>query len=123
MTSGKTPMEAEAFAKSDISKIGRRAKENKMQFNEAKSKAMLITRKRSNKSINIYLNNRKLEAVEEMKYLGIYFDSRLTFDNHIQYTAENSTKLYYMLGRSAKLYWGLGHKALKPYMKGHRFPS
>jgi hypothetical protein len=47
-----------------------------------------------------------------MKYLGIYFDSRLTFDKHIQYKPK-TTKLIYMLGRSAKLYWDLGHKALK----------
>jgi hypothetical protein len=39
-----------------------------MQFNESKSKAMLITRKRSNDVINIYLNNRRLEQVKEMKY-------------------------------------------------------
>jgi hypothetical protein len=57
-----------------------------------------------------------------MKYLGIYFDSRLTFDKHIQYKAENSTKLIYMLGRSAKLYWGLGHIALKSIYEGAQIP-
>jgi len=46
-----------------------------MQFNETKSKAMLITKKRNNTNINIYLNNRRLEVIKEMKYLGIYFDS------------------------------------------------
>ena len=51
--------------------------------------------------------------VKEMKYLGIYFDSQFTFDNHIRHIAEKSTKLIYMLGKSAKLQWGLGHKALK----------
>jgi hypothetical protein len=122
MTYGKTPKEAEVFANSDTSKIERWAKENKMQFNEAKSKAKLIKRKRSNKLINIYLNNKKLEVVEGMKYLGIYFDSRLTFDKDIQYTAENSTKLIYMLGRSVKLYWGLGHKALKTIYEGALIP-
>jgi ribonuclease HI len=122
MTYGKTPKEAEAFANSDTSKIERWAKEIKMQFNEAKAKAMLITRKRCNKLINVYLNNKKLEEVEEMKYLGIYFDSRLTFDKHIQYTAENSTKLIYMLGRSAKFYWGLGYKALKTIYEGALIP-
>jgi len=53
--------------------------------------------------INIYLNNRRLEQVKEIKYLGIYFDSRLTFDKHIENTAEKSTTLIYMLGKPAKL--------------------
>ena len=47
---------------------------------------MLITRKRGNTNINIniYLKNRRLELIKEMKYLGIYFDSRITFDSHIK---------------------------------------
>jgi hypothetical protein len=89
MTKGNTATEAEAFANSDLAKIEKWAKENKMQFNETKSKAMLITRKRNTLSINIYLNNSRLEVVKEMKYLGIYFDSRFTFYRHIQYVAEN----------------------------------
>jgi hypothetical protein len=73
-----------------------------MQFNEFKSKAMLISRKRSNDNINIYLNNRRLEQVKEIKYLGIYFGRRLTFNKHTENTAEKSTTLIYMLGKSAK---------------------
>jgi ribonuclease HI len=112
MTKGNTPTEAEVFANSDLAKIEKWAKENKM----------LTNRKRNNENINIYLNNRRLEVVEEMKYLGIYFDSRLTFDKHIKYIAENSTKLIHMLGRSAKLQWGLGHKSLKAIYEGTLIP-
>ena len=118
LTKGKTPSEAETFAKLDLAKIETWAKDNKMQFNENKSKVMLITRKRNIESINIYINNRMLEIVKEMKYLGIYFDNRLTFNTHIKYLAENSTKLIHMLGWSAKLQWGLGNKALKTIYEG-----
>jgi len=76
-----------------------------VQFNETKFKAVLISRKSNNENINICLNSRRLEVVKEMKYLGIYFNSHLTFYKHIQYRAENSTKLIHMLGRSAKLQW------------------
>ena len=61
------------------------AKDNKMLFNDTKSKAMLITRKMNNENINIYLKNIRLEVVKELKYLGIYFNSRLTFDKHEVY--------------------------------------
>ena len=44
MTKGNTPTEAEAFANSDFAKVENWAIENKMQFSESKSKAMLITR-------------------------------------------------------------------------------
>jgi hypothetical protein len=108
MTEGNPTSEAEVFANSDLAKIEKWAKENKMHFNETKSKAMLVTRKRINENIKIYLKSRRLELVKEMKY-GIYFDSRLTFDKHIKYIAEKSTKLIHMLSRSTKLQRGLGH--------------
>jgi hypothetical protein len=76
LTHGKTLSEAQEYANSDLAKIENWARENKMQFNESKYKAMLITRKRSRDDIHIFLNNRRLEQVTEMKYLGIYFDSR-----------------------------------------------
>ena len=122
MTQGKTPSEAEVYANSDLARIGKWAKENKMQFNEFKCKAMLISRKRSNDNINIYLNNRRLEQVKEIKYLRIYFDSRLKFDEHIENITEKSTTLIYMLCKSAKLQWGFVHKSLKTIYEGALIP-
>jgi hypothetical protein len=118
LTHGKTLSEAEVYANSDLAKIENWARENKMQFNKSKSKAMLITRKRSCVDINIYFNNRRLEQVSEMKYLGIYFDNRLTFYKHIEHIAEKSRTLIYMLSKTAKLHWGLGHKSLKTVYEG-----
>jgi hypothetical protein len=46
MTQGKTPAEGEEFGNCDFVGIEKWEKENKMQFNESKSKATLITRKR-----------------------------------------------------------------------------
>jgi len=45
MTRGNTPSEAEMFANSDLAKVEKWAKDNKMLFNDNKSKAILITRK------------------------------------------------------------------------------
>jgi hypothetical protein len=110
------------FANSDLTNIEKWANENKMQFNETKSKVMLITRKRYNKNINMYLNNRKLEVVNELKYPGIYFNIRLTFDKHTRYKGDSFTKMIHMLGRSAKLQWGLGHKSFKTIYEGALIP-
>jgi hypothetical protein len=48
-----------------------------------------------------------------MKYLGIYFDSNLSFHKHIEHVTEKSRKMIYMLGKRAKLTLGLGYKYLK----------
>jgi len=119
LTYGETTSEAEAYTNSDLAKIENWAKQNKMQFNELKSKTMLIARKRkrNREDINIYLNNR-LEQVKEMKYLGIYFDNRLIFHKHTEHITGKSRKMIYMLGKTAKLNWGLGHKSLKTIYEG-----
>jgi hypothetical protein len=113
LTYGKTLPEVEAYVNSDLVKLKKWAWDNKMKFNESKSKAMIITRKRRRDKINIFLNNRSLEQVNVMKYLGIHFDRRLLFYKHIEQVAEKSRALTYMLNRTAKLHWGPRHKSLK----------
>ena len=78
LTRGKCTFDAVNYANQDLQKIEIWARENKMHFNENKSEVLLVTKKTSgdNRTLNIYLNNKHLEQVSELKYLGIYFDSR-----------------------------------------------
>ena len=122
LTYGKTLSEAEAYANSDLAVTEKWAQENKMKFNEAKSKVLLISSRRRLGNVTIFLNNRKLEQVNVMKYMGIHFDSRLSFYKHIEQLADKSRALIYMLSRTAKLHWGLGHKSLKTIYEGAIVP-
>jgi Reverse transcriptase (RNA-dependent DNA polymerase). len=115
---GKTLSEAEAYTNSDLAIIEKWVGENKMKFNEAKSKVLLTTRKRRIGKFKIFLNNRSLEQLNVMKYLGIHFDSTLSFYKNIKQVADKSRALTYMLNRTAKLLWGLGHKSLKMIYEG-----
>ena len=85
-----------------------------MHFNENKSKVSLVTTKTSghNRTLNIYLNNKHLEQVSEIKYLGIYFDSRFSFDRHVDYIIGKCIPIINMLAKSAKVKLGMGHLAL-----------
>ena len=82
--------EAENIMNAELGKISTWARENKLQFNEQKSQVMLLTRRRrkENKEIKIYLKNRPLIQVNSMRYLGIIFDYKLTFKEHINYMSE-----------------------------------
>jgi len=93
-------------------------------FNEQKSKAMVVTRKkrRENKEVSIYLNNKPLEQVKNIKYLGIVLDSKLNFREHIMHITGKCNKLIHELAKSAKLGWGLNHEALHTTYKGAILP-
>ena len=83
ITRGESVREAENFANIDMSKIKAWSKRNKVGFNEAESKTMLISRwkRKEAKEIKIYLNNKPIEQFTTMKYLGIVIDASLNLAN------------------------------------------
>ena len=106
---GESVREAENFANIEMSKINAWSKRNKVGFNEAKSKTMLILRRKRKeaKEIKIYLNNKPIEQVTTMKYLGIVIDDKFKFSQHISHAAGNCAKRIFSLSKSAKILWGL----------------
>jgi hypothetical protein len=92
---------------------------NNLEFNDKKSKVLFISRKRNNnREVNIYLNYRRLDQTEELRYLGIYLDSKFNFNARIDRIVAKSITLINMLAKTAKLQWGLGHKSLKTIYDG-----
>jgi len=63
-----------------------------------------------------------LEQVNKIKNLGIIFDSKMTFRDHVNYVEEKCTKLIFTLSKSAKVTWGLKHTALKTIYTGGILP-
>ena len=116
--------ETENFANIEIGKITNWAKENKITFNEQKSKAMLVTRRkrRERTEVNIYLNTKPLEQVKSIKYLGITIDNKMNFREHIITTTQKCSTLIHTLAKSAKLNWGLKREALNTIYKGAILP-
>jgi hypothetical protein len=103
----KTVIEAENFTNTELNKITIWAKNYKVEFNDDKSTAMLVSRRKRNerKDINIFLNFKRLKQVNKIKYLGIIMDNQFKFNEHITYASAKCTKLIYSLSKSAKLTW------------------
>jgi len=117
--------ESENIANVELNKISAWAKENQIRFNECKSKVMFMTRRKrkEQKDLEIYLNNKLIPQVRSLKYLGLIFDSKLTFREHMNYMAEKCTKLIFALSKSAKLNWGIKQAAMKTIYTGRNFTS
>jgi len=112
-------METENYSNQDLKKTERGATDDKIEFNDKKSKVLFITRKRNdNSEVNIYLNYKRLDQTEKMKYLGIHLDNKFNFNSHLDQTVAKLITLVNMLSRTAKLQWGLGHKGLKTIYEG-----
>ena len=115
--------EAENIANVEMNKITAWAKENKIRFNEGRSKVMLMTRrKRKEQEDDIYMNNKPIPQVHRLKYLGIIFHSKFTLKEHINYMADKCTKLIFSLSKAVKFNWGLNHETLKTVYTGGILP-
>ena len=69
----------------DIENISRWFAENKLTVNSTKSYCMLITSNRNllDQNLDIRVNNTIIEQVRATKYLGLFPDSSLTWDEHV----------------------------------------
>jgi len=81
-----------------MNKISIWVRNNKINFNEQKSRR----KRKENKENLVYVNNKPLEEVQKIKYLGIMIDSKLNFREHIKYISEKYTKLIHTLSKSEK---------------------
>lgn len=119
---GKTVLETECIGNACIRLVEQWSQDNKIVFNISKSHGLLISRKLAEATLSVFLNNKPLQIVKELKYLGIIFDSKFSWNNHISYVTNKSLQLVTMLSRSAKVYWGVGSDALQVIYDGALIP-
>jgi len=77
--------DVENFVNIELNKIAEWAVDNKIRFNEEKSKVMLMTRRKQKeqKEVAIYLNSKPIPQVHRLKYLSIIFNRKLTLKEHL----------------------------------------
>ena len=102
--SNKSPKQLENVMNNALGNIGNWLKTNKLTLNVKKSNLILFNIKKNPKLISgtnrIYIGSDQLEHKETAKYLGVYFDKKLSWNKHIQYT---NSKISRSLGILSKV--------------------
>ena len=70
---------------SELVKIDERLKLNKSSLNTNKTKFMVLTKQRSAWHFDIRIGKTNIEQVNEIKYLGVIFNDKLSWKSHIQH--------------------------------------
>jgi len=85
---------------------------------------MIITKKKPKirRDLKIFLNNKKLQHKDMVKYLGITIDRRFNFNQHIDNLTGKCIKIIHALSNSAKINWGLRHDFLRIICTGAILP-
>lgn len=82
----------------------------KIKLNASKTQATFFTKRRSERFLpddEVSINNSKIPWKNDLKYLGVTLDKKLTFSKHIELSAEKTLKyigiLYPLINRKSKL--------------------
>jgi hypothetical protein len=85
LTKGKTQEKVENYANIELHKVTTWPRDNKMVFNEQKSKLMITRRRpKTKRDYKMYLNNKQLRQEDTTKHLGIIIDRRFNLMEHIE---------------------------------------
>lgn len=87
-TVGHSRVEINDKLNSQMKEVEEWLKLNRLKLNADKTKVMLIRgirKKTLENNIEIHIENKKLEVVSELKYLGVIIDKNLNFSAHIDY--------------------------------------
>ena len=106
LTVNEDPAEATHQLQNHLNNINSWLNRWRMKANQTKSVQVTFTLKKRT-CPPVYLNNKQLPQTEQVKYLGIHLDRRLTWRNHI--TAKKKQldlklrNLYWIIGRQSRL--------------------
>ena len=125
LVKGSNQVEVENYAYIEKQKVAKWARNNKLSFNDQKSKVMIVTKKKpkDRRDIEISLSNKKLQQADTIQYLGITIDRRFHFSQHTDKITGKSIKIIHALSKSAKINWGLRQDVIRIIYNGAVLPS
>ena len=89
------------------------AHDNKLSFSQGKTKAMFITKRRKFKLKPLYLKGKEIEWVDNIKYLGVILDNKLSWKPHIKRATEKATMAMAQCRKMIGKTWGLNPRVCK----------
>ena len=96
----------------DITKIEQWSLNWGFSINSDKSTAVLFTNKKTELPINITINNQKVKIEEKLKFLGIYFDKKLTWKPQIDEMINKTKQTLNLMKCFQGIAWGISNKTL-----------
>ena len=82
------------------------------RFSINKTKAMIFKQNKTEQHINLKINNQNIEYVNHFKFLGLIFDNKFTWNEHINYVEDYCNKRINLLKFVSGTKWGANRSSL-----------
>jgi hypothetical protein len=109
LTTGNSRSELEYKATSALSLLNDWATLNKLSFAKEKTESLVI-KGSFRRQPSIYFRDTRTKIREKATYLGVIFDSKLTFDSHLKTALEKARLAFSRISRLCGHSWGLGFR-------------
>ena len=93
-----------------------------MQISKEKTKYIIFTQKKKICNINLKIEKQEIERVDSFKFLGIYFESYLSWRTHIDNIVSRSFTSLNMLRTITGSTWGANSRTLLLFYKQYIRP-
>ena len=98
---------------SELNNISDYMQSNGLEFSSEKTNMILLSNCHSPKILpKFYIAEQELNYVNELKFLGVYFTSKLNWKKHIDYLLQKAIKSFYLLKIISSKIWGQDTKIL-----------
>ena len=77
-----------------------------LEFSSSKTKAIIFTHRHCTNVAPLTFQGKEIEYVQKIKFLGMYFDRKLTWSYHIKYVADKCQRDLQLLRVVAGSNWG-----------------
>ena len=88
------------------------AKKWGFKFSVSKTKAMIFSQKRTENQINLKINNQDIVYVSHFKFLGLIFDNKFTWNEHVNHIETCCNKRMNLLKFVSGTKWGANRNSL-----------
>ena len=112
-TAAETIGTAQTRMQDAISKVGQWAKDRGVTINESKTASMLFSLSTKPEQFRLKVNSYDIPASSTIKYLGVTFNQRLNWSEHIIDISSRATLRMRILKKLAGTQWGANLKTLK----------
>ena len=95
--------ELERIINTDLDKLSSWFKANKLSLNAVKTNFIVFGHKKIPRDLNLVLDGNVLDRTDCVKFLGIYVDEKLTWNNHLNYISGKISRSLGMISRVCRI--------------------
>lgn len=122
-SSRKNPDTSRKFIQRAIDKIFLSGLNFGFKFSESKSKSVIFSRKRRIHSINLKLGNKIIDKEKSVKFLGMIWDAKLNWREHIKVLKAKVKKRLNILSVLSHISWGASRHCLEKVLTSIILPT